>query len=194
MIPIQCESCGKHMKAPREAAGKAAKCPACGHSVYIPIPPEEADELPLAPEDADELRREEALLEERRRLDRIRRHANPTALVLRICANEAYNTLRRRRRRRTGPLPAGLAGGGPSVEEQTAAQDLREQVLVAVGRLPRKQALAVLMRVVQEQSYDDIAAALGCAEDTARSHVAKGRAHLRKALADYAPRLSKEVG
>lgn len=71
MIPIQCESCGKHMKAPREAAGKAAKCPACGHSVYIPIPPEEVDELPLAPDDPEELRREEALLEERRRLDRI---------------------------------------------------------------------------------------------------------------------------
>jgi hypothetical protein len=71
MIQLQCESCGKHMKAPREAAGKAAKCPACGHSVYIPTPPEEVDELPLAPEDADELRREEALLEERRRLDRI---------------------------------------------------------------------------------------------------------------------------
>jgi hypothetical protein len=71
MIPIQCESCGKHMKAPREAAGKAAKCPACGHSVYIPTPPEEVDELPLAPDDPEELRREEALLEERRRLDRI---------------------------------------------------------------------------------------------------------------------------
>jgi hypothetical protein len=71
MIQLQCESCGKHMKAPREAAGKAAKCPACGHSVYIPTPPEEVDELPLAPDDPEELRREEALLDERRRLDRI---------------------------------------------------------------------------------------------------------------------------
>lgn len=127
------------------------------------------------------------------RLDRIRRHANPTALVMRICANEAYNSLRRRRHRQAVPLPAGLADVRPSAEEQTAAQELREQVLAAVGRLPRKQALAVLMRIVQEQSYNDIAVALDCAEDTARSHVAKGRARLRKALADYAPRLSKEA-
>jgi DNA-directed RNA polymerase subunit RPC12/RpoP len=71
MIQLQCENCGKHMKAPSEAAGKQAKCPACGHSVYIPSPPEEVEELPLAPEDTESLRREEALLEERRRLDRI---------------------------------------------------------------------------------------------------------------------------
>ena len=127
------------------------------------------------------------------RLDRIRRHANPTALILRICANEAFNALRRRRRRQTAPLPAGLAAAGLSAEEQTAAQELREGVLAAVGRLPRKQAVAVLMRIVQQQSYDDIAAALGCAEDTARSHVAKGRTRLRKALAHYAPRLPKEA-
>lgn len=71
MIQLQCESCGKHMKAPPEAAGKSAKCPACGHSVYIPSPADEVDELPLAPENEEELRREETLLEERRRLDRI---------------------------------------------------------------------------------------------------------------------------
>lgn len=70
MIQLQCENCGKYVKAPREAAGKQAKCPGCGHSIYIPSP-DEVEELPLAPEDTDELRREAALLEERRRLDRI---------------------------------------------------------------------------------------------------------------------------
>lgn len=71
MIQLQCENCGKHIKAPREAAGRQAKCPACGQSIYIPSPPEEVEELPLAPENAEELRREAALEEERRRLDRI---------------------------------------------------------------------------------------------------------------------------
>jgi hypothetical protein len=70
-IQLQCEGCGKTIKAPREAAGKQAKCPACGHPVYIPSPEDEIDELPLAAEDVNELKREQALLEERRRLDRI---------------------------------------------------------------------------------------------------------------------------
>lgn len=61
-----------------------------------------------------------------------------------------------------------------------------------MGRLPRKQALAVLMRVVQEQSYADIAAALGCTEQTARSHASKGRARLRQVLVRYAPYVSRE--
>lgn len=71
MIELQCESCGKHVRAPREAAGRQAKCPACGHSIYIPTPEDEMGELPLAPEDNDALRREAALIEEGRRLDRI---------------------------------------------------------------------------------------------------------------------------
>ncbi|HOB73051.1 MAG TPA: hypothetical protein PKG54_00870 [Phycisphaerae bacterium] len=70
MIQLQCENCGKYVKAPQEAAGKQAKCPGCGHNIYIPHP-DEVEELPLAPEDTEELRREAALQEERRRLDRI---------------------------------------------------------------------------------------------------------------------------
>jgi hypothetical protein len=70
-IQLQCENCGKYVKAPREAAGRQAKCPACGHSIYIPNPADEVEELPLAPEDSEDVRREQALLEERRRLDRI---------------------------------------------------------------------------------------------------------------------------
>lgn len=71
MIQLQCESCGKSVRAPSEAAGKQAKCPSCGHTIYIPSPQEEVEELPLAPEDTDFFQREAALLEERRRLDRI---------------------------------------------------------------------------------------------------------------------------
>jgi RNA polymerase sigma factor (sigma-70 family) len=127
-----------------------------------------------------------------RRLDRIRRHANPSALILRICANAGYNMLRRRRVRNAAPLPAGLADPGPSAHDEAAARELRDEVLAAVGHLPRKQALAVLMRVVQEQSYEDIAAALDCSADTARSHAAKGRARLREALVRYAPYAYRE--
>jgi hypothetical protein len=68
-IRLHCERCGKPIRAPREMAGKRAPCPACGHSVYIPMPEGEIEELPLAPEDTDVLRNEAALQAERRRLD-----------------------------------------------------------------------------------------------------------------------------
>ncbi len=74
MIELHCNSCGKLVRAPREAAGRQAKCPRCGNGVYIPTPEEELEELPLKPEDAHEREREAALQEERRRLDRILAH------------------------------------------------------------------------------------------------------------------------
>ena len=69
-IELRCEGCGKMLRATPERAGSRAKCPACGHEFYIPMPPDEIEELPFAPEDAGEAERERALLEERRALDR----------------------------------------------------------------------------------------------------------------------------
>lgn len=69
-LELHCEGCGKLLKAPESSGGKRSKCPACGHEVYIPMPPSEIEELPLAPEDETEREREAALQAERRRLDR----------------------------------------------------------------------------------------------------------------------------
>jgi DNA-directed RNA polymerase specialized sigma24 family protein len=106
-------------------------------------------------------------------------HPNPQALVLKICLNAAYDTLRRRKRYLRCEEISAL-GNMPCPRDQGALQELaaREvegQVLQAISRLPRKQALAVLMRIVQEESFDAIAAALECTEITARIHVSKGR-------------------
>jgi RNA polymerase sigma-70 factor (ECF subfamily) len=113
--------------------------------------------------------------------------------VLHICANEALNALRRgARRRRMGghPLTDDMAGSGPSGEESLAAREQRAQVSAAIARLPRRQALAILMRAVQDMPYADIADALGCAEPTARTHVARARLRLRGLLPQFAPNAS----
>jgi phage FluMu protein Com len=61
-VEFHCEHCGKHVKAPSEAAGRQGKCPHCQAVCYIPSPPEEIEELPLAPlDDAEELARKRAL-------------------------------------------------------------------------------------------------------------------------------------
>ena len=72
-IELHCQGCGKLIRAPRDAAGRRAQCPACGRELYIPTPAAKLEELPLAPEDTTLLQHEAALQAERRRLDSILR-------------------------------------------------------------------------------------------------------------------------
>ena len=73
-------------------------------------------------------------------------------------------------------------------------REQREAVLEAIAQLPPRQALAVLMRVVEEQPYAVIASALGCAEITARIHLMRGRARLGRLLAHLAPDQGRKGG
>ena len=110
-----------------------------------------------------------------KRLDRIREHPNPHALVLRICADTARDALRRKIRR--GRREESLAVlTQQAAKEDSAAQAIGEreraaQVLGAISQLPRRQAQTVLMRFVQELPYGDIALAMGCSESTVRNPV-----------------------
>jgi RNA polymerase sigma-70 factor (ECF subfamily) len=123
--------------------------------------------------------------------ERIRGHPNPGALVQRITIHAAIDVLRRdtrRRRAEESALPRGRRGaapGGPAVEAEQA--EVRRLVLEAVARLPEKQAAAVTLRVLEEQPYEAIAAALGCTEPTARVHVLRGRKKLAGLLRALAP-------
>ena len=72
-------------------------------------------------------------------------------------------------------------------------KEIEGEVLAAIARLPRKQAAAVLMRIIQDQSYRAIAQALGCRETTARIHVSKGRAKLSRQLSHLSSKSTEEV-
>jgi RNA polymerase sigma factor (sigma-70 family) len=64
------------------------------------------------------------------------------------------------------------------VDEETVAMVRKE-----IANLPQQQALAVVMRYIDQNDYRTIADKLNCAEDTARSHVSKAIASLREKLA-----------
>ena len=135
------------------------------------------------PDDADEAL-QDALAAVWQRLARVRSHPNPHALVLRMCANAAYDKLRRRRRRREVSLaPDDPEDPSLSAQERLARSERQAQVREAISQLSRKQAVAVLMRDAQDQSYESIAHALGCRQATSRKHVARARARLRGLLA-----------
>jgi RNA polymerase sigma factor (sigma-70 family) len=123
--------------------------------------------------------------------DRVRTHPNPEALVLRIVIGAAVDALRRETRRRQVEGSAWRAvwsarlPGSPAREAE--ATEVRALVLDALARLPAKQSAAVALRVLEEQPYEAIAAALGCAEATARVHVLRGRAKLARLLRELTP-------
>jgi RNA polymerase sigma-70 factor (ECF subfamily) len=142
------------------------------------------------PDDADDAF-QEALANIWKRLERIRKHPNPRALILRICMNAAWDTVRNRMRRKEHPaadtILETVVDGSPSAAEQIDAEEKRREILRAIGELSKNQADAILMRVIQDQPYKDIADALGCSEVTARGHVNRARVRLREALSHLLP-------
>jgi RNA polymerase sigma factor (sigma-70 family) len=141
---------------------------------------------------------QEALLTVWKRWDRIRTHPNPHALILRICINAAYDLLRRKARREKWLEAAAILEDIPdssaSAIQNISGAEQDAQVLRAIGLLPKNQARAILMHVVEEIPYGDIAAALECREATVRKHVARARTGLRTLLSHLIPAVHKEEG
>jgi RNA polymerase sigma factor (sigma-70 family) len=85
---------------------------------------------------------------------------------------------------RDGSLPARQMDldteSGPDVEQT----ELHKTVRRAIARLPEKQGRAVVMRYLEQKDYPLIARDLGCTEATARSHVSKAVAALKRRLAE----------
>jgi RNA polymerase sigma-70 factor, ECF subfamily len=115
-------------------------------------------------------------------LHRFRGDASFRTWLLRIAVNAARSVGRRQVRRREVTLV--LAEQEPSVGPDAATQVERsmeaarvEQVL---ARLPKKQRLAVALRIQQGLSYAEIGAALDCSEGAARVNYHLGVKRLRE--------------
>jgi RNA polymerase sigma-70 factor (ECF subfamily) len=117
----------------------------------------------------------------------VARHPNPEALILKIAVNAAYDAarkLRRRLRHETPGLPASPEDtGSPPLSRELEGRALRARVLESIARLPKRQATAVLLRFVEDRSFEEIAQGMGCSVTTARVHVMRGRAKLVRRLA-----------
>ncbi len=126
--------------------------------------------------------------------DAVARHPNPRALILRIAIGAAYDAVRKSRRRLLHEISNAV--GEPADEAAIPAareyeeQRLRAAILAALGRLPRRQATAFLMRIIEEQSYEEISRAMDCSETTVRIHVMRARTKLAKRLANLRPALA----
>ena len=69
---------------------------------------------------------------------------------------------------------------------QTVARNQREEaVLSAVSALDPKLRAVVLLRYLEEMSYEEVAAALDCSMGTVASRLSRAHARLRELLGEY---------
>jgi len=101
---------------------------------------------------------------------------NFAAWMHRILRNRFISTLRKQRDTTDiEDLPASAFAVSPTHEDRLVLKELGR----AVTRLPSDQREALFMVVLQGMSYEDVAAATGCAVGTAKSRVFRARRQLQ---------------
>jgi RNA polymerase sigma-70 factor (ECF subfamily) len=85
-----------------------------------------------------------------------------------------------------GQISQAQAGIEKNPPERVGRSELTGLIRRAIAQLPAKQGRALVMRYLQQQSYQTIAERLSCSEVGARSNVSKALATLKVKLADLA--------
>ena len=115
------------------------------------------------------------------RLEKIDRHPNPQAYIMRICATSSYDALRKRaRRQRFEVFKENIKEKLLPTQPRDFTNEYDQKIALrhAIALLPPKQGQAVFLRATEDMSYDLIGSILGCSAATARSHFSKGKAKL----------------
>jgi len=139
-------------------------------------------------EDADDMT-QEVFVKAYRGLDRFRGDAPPRAWLAAIADNAVKNRYRSRSRFRRvfAPAPEETAaseprepGAGP--EEEARSGESRRVVAEALRLLPPDFRMPVVLRDIEEWSYEEIAVSLGLPVGTVKSRIARGRGQLKEIL------------
>ena len=135
---------------------------------------------------------QEVFLKVFRSIGAFRGNSSLKTWIYRIAVNEAYNHRRwfcRHRRQDVGfgsdegtQHYAGMTDPGRSPFEQAADHETRALVEQALEKLNPKFRAAVVLRDIEDLSYEDIAAVLEVSIGTVKSRIMRGREALRKIL------------
>jgi RNA polymerase sigma-70 factor (ECF subfamily) len=100
-----------------------------------------------------------------------------------VAARLALDRLRRRgRERRALAAEAARRGGAAEDPDPAEAAEVRERLLAAVADLPERQREVLLRRVVDGETFPALAGALGIAQGSAKEHLRRALAALRRSL------------
>ena len=121
---------------------------------------------------------------------RYREQGKLSAFLYRIATNLVRQEERRDRRWR---LVSGvLSGNARSVRrqpdvatEEVLRREVGRELQSALAQLPLRYRVPLVLRDVQEWSYDEIARVTGCRLGTIKSRISRGRGLLRRALEPY---------
>jgi RNA polymerase sigma-70 factor (ECF subfamily) len=108
--------------------------------------------------------------------------------LTRILMNNIANLRRRRHLRTTLPLDeAAEQLGAPPDRRMTETRraDMRMDIAAVLGKLPEEHRAVIVLREMQEMTYEEIAAALGVPRGTVESRLFRARQKLKDILGDY---------
>jgi RNA polymerase sigma-70 factor (ECF subfamily) len=155
-------------------------------------------------EDAEEVV-QDVLMKVYRKIDAFRGDSALSSWMYRITFNTAMSRLRRTRTMRQAEVDLEIGndlseeGKSPGfdpadwsnmADEWLLRRELREQFAAAVGGLPAIYREPVILRDLKGMSTEEASSALNVKDQTLKSRLHRGRAMLRKRLADFAGGLS----
>ena len=139
------------------------------------------------PSDAEEAA-QDAFLAVWQGLPNFRGEASFSTWLYRLTANACADILRRRQRRsgQDEPLDQAetLPARGPGPQEAAERKELRSAIEAGLRQLPEDYRTALILREIQQLSYEEIAAATGAELGTVKSRISRGRGLLRKFLTE----------
>ena len=112
---------------------------------------------------------QESMLEAHRRWDHVHALDRPDLWLRRVAINKAISA----RRRLIAELAA-IARIRAQRDVEDTASPGDQQVWREIRKLPRRQAAAIVLWAVEDLPLRDIGDALGCSEETARTHIRRG--------------------
>ena len=139
------------------------------------------------PEDARDVA-QEAFLSAWKGLPSFRGEAGFATWLYRLTSNAAIDHLRKVRRQRgevsleDEAVALTAASGGPGPQEEAEGAELREAVSEAMGRLSDGHRQVLVLREMQDLSYEEISQVLEVDLGTVKSRISRARNALRKIL------------
>ena len=138
-------------------------------------------------EDVDDLSQEVFLRVHRILASRVINH--PRAYLHQIASSVVTDHFRRRLRRSAPPQvmeqldeDVEIAAGEPTPEEIVIGHDTLRVLEAAIAGLPTKTREAVLLRAMDDLSYNEVARRMGISVKTVEKHLARGMANLRASV------------
>jgi RNA polymerase sigma-70 factor (ECF subfamily) len=142
---------------------------------------------------------QEVLVSAFRNISQFRGDARFSTWLYRMCVNYSKNWQSSDGRRRArfvsmdsgrsdpeedDPRPMDFAAQGPSARELAAGTELGELLQHNLARLPEEFREVLVLRYIEDASYEEIAAALNTPLGTIKSRINRARSELRKLMAD----------